>query len=105
MFSRKRSLRQWVAVSFRHSLMEVVDTRLFQLGDELDTRHHICVSSVIELALDCSNEAPEERINMKEVVVRLTKIKEKFLNTGGEVQQNKSRMYPSSSSSAVQAGK
>lgn len=82
MFSDNLSLRQWVRAAFPNSLAEVVDTSLVQQGDELfDNRHNVCISSAIELALDCSMEAPGERVNMMEAALRLAKIKETFMDT------------------------
>ncbi|XP_022717282.1 probable L-type lectin-domain containing receptor kinase V.3 [Durio zibethinus] len=39
-----------------------------------------CAISILQLAIECSEELPEERIGMKEVVDKLQKIKIKFLN-------------------------
>ncbi|KAL2482841.1 Leucine-rich repeat protein kinase family protein [Forsythia ovata] len=80
-FPENLSLKQWVTASHPNSLMEIIDSNLFQEEDEVNTRHKICISCVIELALDCSKEAPEERINMKEAVIRLANIRKKFLET------------------------
>ncbi|XP_030958741.1 receptor kinase-like protein Xa21 [Quercus lobata] len=38
-----------------------------------------CMLSIMELAMDCSKEAPEERINMRDVITTLKNIKLKFL--------------------------
>ncbi|XP_022741975.1 receptor kinase-like protein Xa21 [Durio zibethinus] len=39
-----------------------------------------CALSILQLALECTEEVPEERIVMKEVVAKLKKIKIKFLH-------------------------
>ncbi|XP_022717752.1 receptor kinase-like protein Xa21 [Durio zibethinus] len=39
-----------------------------------------CISSIMELALNCSSELLEERKDMKDVVATLKKIKQNFLN-------------------------
>ncbi|CAI9787446.1 unnamed protein product [Fraxinus pennsylvanica] len=80
-FSENLSLKQWVTASYPNSLMEIIDSNVFQEENEVNTRHKIWISSAIELALDCSKEAPEERINMKEAVIRLANIRKKFLET------------------------
>nr|XP_027099236.1 receptor kinase-like protein Xa21 [Coffea arabica] len=38
-----------------------------------------CISSVLQLGLSCTTDAPEERINMKEVLRALQKIKLQFI--------------------------
>jgi len=47
-------------------------------GDDYSNKEH-CVTSIMELALQCSNESPEGRINMIEILARFKKIKEQFL--------------------------
>ncbi|XVF78830.1 hypothetical protein PTKIN_Ptkin14bG0168600 [Pterospermum kingtungense] len=51
------------------------------LGDEDSTIHTITLATFgyMAPALECSEEVPEERIGMKEVVPKLKKIKAKFL--------------------------
>ncbi|CAK9144749.1 unnamed protein product [Ilex paraguariensis] len=81
MFTEKTSLRQWVEASYPTAVMEVVDANLFDGEDQISTRQKFCVSSLIGLALDCSMANPEQRINMKDVVIRLQKIKPELLET------------------------
>jgi len=38
-----------------------------------------CVTSIMELALQCTYESPEERINTLDILARLQKIKVEFL--------------------------
>nr|XP_027099233.1 receptor kinase-like protein Xa21 [Coffea arabica] len=38
-----------------------------------------CISSILQLSLSCTTDAPEERINMKEVLRALQKIKLQFI--------------------------
>ncbi|XP_059664307.1 receptor kinase-like protein Xa21 [Cornus florida] len=79
MFDGEMNLKRWVGDSLIHgSITEVVDSNL--LGeDEHDTEKEQCVSSILALAVDCSADLPWERISMKDVVVRLGKIKSKLL--------------------------
>lgn len=65
------NLRQWVSESFPSSLKTIVDENIC-LGEN----HEICIYSMMELALECTKERQEERVNMKDVVNRLNKIKE-----------------------------
>lgn len=42
-----------------------------------------CLVSLVELSLQCSEEAPPRRISINDAVIRLQKIKHKFLETKG----------------------
>ncbi|KAK9939800.1 hypothetical protein M0R45_016486 [Rubus argutus] len=92
-FVGEMSLKQWVANSlFTDAIVEVVDTEL--LGTEVDhdfLSKRECLSSVMRLAIACSAESPEERINIQEALATLKKIKIKFLkdSTGGRVVLNR----------------
>ncbi|KAA8535529.1 hypothetical protein F0562_030532 [Nyssa sinensis] len=78
MFTGNSCLRYWVKSSYPTAVMKIVDANLFNGEDEIGAAEQICISSVIELALDCSRETPEGRIKMQEVVVRLKKIKQRL---------------------------
>ena len=75
MFNENLDLRKWIT----QSLMDVVDANLFSEEEQVTCKSEICIASMIELALDCTKEMPESRITMKEVVKRLNKIKDTFL--------------------------
>ncbi|KAK9041590.1 hypothetical protein V6N11_016684 [Hibiscus sabdariffa] len=72
--------------------MEVIDTNLLSISNEQEKAHNIassnCALSALQLALDCSHELPEERIDMKQVVAQLNKIKFKFLNESNEARRS-----------------
>ncbi|KAM3280981.1 hypothetical protein P3S67_028001 [Capsicum chacoense] len=72
-------LRKWINRVFPATLMDVVDVNLFSKGKQITSKSEICIASMIELALDCTKEAPESRITMKDVVKRLNKIKITYL--------------------------
>ncbi|WMV23731.1 hypothetical protein MTR67_017116 [Solanum verrucosum] len=74
-------LRKWITQSFSGSMMEVVDVNLFSEDEEITSKSEICIASMIELALNCTKETPKSRVTMKEVVKRLNKIKNAFLET------------------------
>ncbi|KAK4720961.1 hypothetical protein R3W88_011194 [Solanum pinnatisectum] len=74
-------LRKWITQSFSGSMMDVVDANLFSEEEQITSKSEICIASMIELALDCTKEMPESRITMKEVVKRLNKINNKFMET------------------------
>ncbi|XVE53133.1 hypothetical protein DITRI_Ditri02bG0179900 [Diplodiscus trichospermus] len=79
-FSEERSMKFWVQESLPSALNKIVDPNLLNINGErryLATRY--CASSILQLALECSKEVPVERIDMKEVVAKLKKIKLMFL--------------------------
>ncbi|RAL49707.1 hypothetical protein DM860_001998 [Cuscuta australis] len=83
MFSESNCLRSWVkdALNLDGGIIEVVDANLFGSNDKENHNEKIeCLTSVIELALICCAELPMERMNMKDVVACLHKIKVKFLH-------------------------
>ncbi|PHT81113.1 hypothetical protein T459_14128 [Capsicum annuum] len=72
-------LRKWITRSFSGTMLEVVDTNIFSEEEQITSKSEICIASKVELALDCTKETPESRITMKDVVKRLNKIKNTFL--------------------------
>ncbi|XVF78840.1 hypothetical protein PTKIN_Ptkin14bG0169600 [Pterospermum kingtungense] len=78
-FAGEMNLKYWVKRSLPSALMEVVDTNLLDGERRYSTATRDCALSMLQLALECSEEVPEERIGMKEVVPKLKKIKGKFL--------------------------
>ncbi|XP_060183510.1 probable LRR receptor-like serine/threonine-protein kinase At3g47570 [Lycium barbarum] len=80
-FNENLGLRQWIRPAFPKTTMEVVDANLFHEGKHVNSKSELCIASMIELALDCTKEKPESRITMKDVVKRLHKIKNTFLET------------------------
>ncbi|PHT54301.1 hypothetical protein CQW23_08763 [Capsicum baccatum] len=72
-------LRKWITQSFSGTMLEVVDANLFPEEEQITSESEICIASMVELALDCTMEIPESRITMKDVVKRLNKIKNTFL--------------------------
>ncbi|KAJ7968755.1 Receptor-like protein kinase [Quillaja saponaria] len=80
MFLGELSLKQWVQRSFPHAILEIVDDNLLREEKEHCDINKDCLSSIIGLSLHCSAEAPQDRTNMKDVLVALNKIKRKFMN-------------------------
>ncbi|XP_055802682.1 receptor kinase-like protein Xa21 [Solanum dulcamara] len=74
-------LRKWITQAFSGTIMDVVDANLFSEEEQITSNSEVCIASMIELGLDCTKEMPESRITMKEVVKRLNKIKNTFLET------------------------
>ncbi|XP_004295582.1 PREDICTED: probable LRR receptor-like serine/threonine-protein kinase At3g47570-like [Fragaria vesca subsp. vesca] len=91
MFVGEMSLKQWVANSLSaDAIAEAVDTNLLGTEEDHDTVKE-CLASILRLALSCSAESSEERVNMQEALASLKKIKVKFLkDTEGNVLLNRS---------------
>ena len=83
MFDGEMSLNRWVKESLPHAVIEVVDVNLLKRGEDYFTAKLDCISSIMKMAMDCSIEAPDERINMRDVVTTLQNIKLKFLKDVG----------------------
>ncbi|WRX28489.1 Serine-threonine/tyrosine-protein kinase [Theobroma cacao] len=79
MFVEETSLKCWVEESLPYAVVHVVDTNLLNNGKSESLAANECVLSILQLALECSMELPEKRIDMKQVVARLKKIKVTFL--------------------------
>ncbi|VAH62958.1 unnamed protein product [Triticum turgidum subsp. durum] len=73
MFAGELSLRQWVNQAFQYELSSVTDRGLLE-----DAILNACLASIIELGLVCSRTAPDERLPMDDVVVKLNKIKANY---------------------------
>ncbi|XP_062014282.1 probable LRR receptor-like serine/threonine-protein kinase At3g47570 [Rosa rugosa] len=89
-FAGEMSLKQWVANSLdAGAIVKVVDATLLGIEEDHDfVSKRECLSSVMRLAVGCSAESPEERVNMQEALATLKKIKIKFLkDVGGGVEQ------------------
>lgn len=75
MFSEEMNITQWVKRSMPDAIIEVVDSNLLRVGDEeINT-----IISILQLALHCSGDLPEERLKMKDVLSSLEKIRTHFL--------------------------
>ncbi|KAM4133602.1 hypothetical protein ACJW30_01G342300 [Castanea mollissima] len=73
-FVGELGMRQWIA-SLRDR-MEVVDDGLLRIEDGRDvTALQTILSSILELGLRCSEELPNGRLDIKDVVAKVNKIK------------------------------
>ncbi|XP_062006949.1 probable LRR receptor-like serine/threonine-protein kinase At3g47570 [Rosa rugosa] len=79
-FVGEMRLNQWVAnFLVADAIVEVVDATLLGTEEDHDfVSKRECLSSIMRLAVACSTESPEERINMEEAVAMLKTIKIKF---------------------------
>ncbi|XP_057489614.1 probable LRR receptor-like serine/threonine-protein kinase At3g47570 [Actinidia eriantha] len=89
MFRGDLSLNQWVTNSFPQELTKVLDSNLLRdigiIGedssseiDENSSDIEKLLVSIFHVALQCLKESPEERINTRDVVVQLKKIKKRL---------------------------
>ncbi|CDP05616.1 unnamed protein product [Coffea canephora] len=80
MFLGDLSLKSWVENSLPDAL-QVIDENLIRPEDEHFTDKLNCVILIMKLAVNCCRESPGERMNMKDVLVELKKIKQQLLLT------------------------
>ncbi|PIN24397.1 Serine/threonine protein kinase [Handroanthus impetiginosus] len=80
LFAAGLSLRGWIYDTYPHSLSHVIDATLLNPNEESLDKNVECASLIMKLAFDCSSELPEERINMKDALVTLQKIKKEFFS-------------------------
>ncbi|TYI84732.1 hypothetical protein E1A91_D05G387200v1 [Gossypium mustelinum] len=80
-FVEEETMRHWMESSLPKGAIEIADVDLLRREDEYIAVKANCISSIMELALNCSAELPEERKDMKDVVVELKKIKQRLLNS------------------------
>ncbi|KAL3849096.1 hypothetical protein ACJIZ3_010979 [Penstemon smallii] len=88
MFQGQLTLRSWVFRSLPNGIAKIVDVDLLNVDRE-NTRgkHEMLLAQIIELALECTTDSPEERLNIKDVLIRLKKIK-----IGVREQQDRGRL-------------
>ncbi|CAA2994088.1 probable LRR receptor-like serine threonine-kinase At3g47570 [Olea europaea subsp. europaea] len=77
-FSGDLNLRSWINDSMPNAITQIIDSNLL-VPEEHDTKKLRCLSSIMELALNCSMESVSERVDMKEVVTVLKNIKFQLL--------------------------
>lgn len=78
MFVGELTLRNWVNQAFPTNLIDIVDDWLQQ--DAINSLKNFLVP-IFEIGLRCSNDMPDQRMTMSDVVVRLTKIKEDYMQS------------------------
>ncbi|KAL2501374.1 putative LRR receptor-like serine/threonine-protein kinase [Forsythia ovata] len=74
-FSGELCLRSWINDSMPNAITRIIDSNLLGPEEEDYTEKLKCLSSIMELALNCSMESANERLKMKDVVVALKKIR------------------------------
>ncbi|KAL4353249.1 hypothetical protein GQ457_06G003500 [Hibiscus cannabinus] len=85
MFSREVSSRKWVEDSLPYMLDQVVDNNLLSTNGREHLATKNCALSILQVALECSVGVPNERLDIKEVLTKLKKIKVKLLKDVGRI--------------------
>ncbi|KDO40367.1 hypothetical protein CISIN_1g039392mg, partial [Citrus sinensis] len=78
-FNGEMTLKHWVNDWLPISTKEIVDPNLLSREDIHFVAKEQCVSFVFNVAMECTVESPEQRINAKEIVTKLVKIRDSLL--------------------------
>ncbi|XP_059654892.1 probable LRR receptor-like serine/threonine-protein kinase At3g47570 [Cornus florida] len=79
LFAGELTLWGWVKESLPNAAIQVIDSNLLRPKEEDFTTKVQCASYIMELALNCSSESPQERMRMGDVLAALKKIRLWFL--------------------------
>uniref|UniRef100_A0A5K1FDH1 Serine-threonine/tyrosine-protein kinase catalytic domain-containing protein n=1 Tax=Nymphaea colorata TaxID=210225 RepID=A0A5K1FDH1_9MAGN len=75
------SLRQWVAEAFPVAISDVIDSHPLNKSNNTATKRSAAINDllvmIMEIGLSCSGVSPNKRMDMKEVVVKLSRIRQK----------------------------
>ncbi|KAF7133111.1 hypothetical protein RHSIM_Rhsim09G0176300 [Rhododendron simsii] len=93
MFTIRQSLHEFCNVALPERVTDIVDPRMLleepteaekDAQNERVRRAKIreCLVSLVRIGIACSAESPRERMNVKDVIIRLTTVKEVFLGVG-----------------------
>lgn len=78
-FDGNLSLKSWVNDSMPNAILQIIDANLLEPKEDNLTAKLECLSSIMELALNCVAESPKERLGVKDILESMKKIKLKFL--------------------------
>ncbi|XP_070014498.1 receptor kinase-like protein Xa21 [Nicotiana sylvestris] len=79
MFEGDLSLKKWVCCSLPEAIVDVVDANFMTPHDNHLNKKLNCVASIMKVALDCYVESLARRIDMKDIIGMLKKIKIQLL--------------------------
>ncbi|KAK4484211.1 hypothetical protein RD792_011433 [Penstemon davidsonii] len=76
MFSGELTMRRWISESFPNYIVQVIDAELLKEDERtISLTNRKSLTSIMGLALECTADVPEERLDMKVVLIRLKVIK------------------------------
>uniref|UniRef100_A0A5K0Y0K0 Protein kinase domain-containing protein n=1 Tax=Nymphaea colorata TaxID=210225 RepID=A0A5K0Y0K0_9MAGN len=79
-FDGDSSLRQWVGEAFPFAISDVIDSHLLNENNTTPTERSTAMNEllgrIMEIGLSCSRVSPNERMDMKEVVVGLRRVRQ-----------------------------
>ncbi|CAA2933276.1 probable LRR receptor-like serine threonine-kinase At3g47570 [Olea europaea subsp. europaea] len=78
MFVGEFTIRKWVLESFPDKIAQIVDVDLVNADEDSIQAKESYFTLIMELALECTTDLPKERLNTKDVLTRLKKIKTQF---------------------------
>ncbi|WCJ30079.1 Receptor kinase-like protein Xa21 [Euphorbia peplus] len=79
-FNEEMSIKQWIEYLLPSGVAELADPNLISVNEQHYEAKTDCISSIMDLALKCCVDVPEERISSKEAASALNKIKVKLFN-------------------------
>ncbi|KAJ8617734.1 hypothetical protein MRB53_013920 [Persea americana] len=89
MFKNNLNLHQFAKMALPERVMEIIDRQLFSHENEVirqsETHNklrsimHETLVSLVKIGLSCSNDSPRERMEMKDVVIELHKVRDFYL--------------------------
>ena len=89
MFANNMSLHQFAKMALPERVMEIIDHRLLteeseiiRHGEDYDKIRSVMQESLISLVkigVSCSRESPKERMEMKDVVIEMQKVRDFYL--------------------------
>ncbi|KAH7848103.1 hypothetical protein Vadar_033806 [Vaccinium darrowii] len=92
LFTNGQSLHEFCMLVLPEGVMEIVDSRMLEEPVEAENdaqnervrqaKIRECLISLVRIGVACSMESPGERMNIKDVIIGLMKIKEVFLGVG-----------------------
>ena len=89
MFENNLNLHQFVKMALPERVMEIIDRQLLshenevirqsEIHNKLKRIMHETLVSLMKIVVSCSNASPRERMEMKDVVIELHKVRDFYL--------------------------